>query len=175
VELLKTIAPGISAIAFLTTGKSFIYEDQKRQAMQAADALKLRFFEVRVETPADIEKLASACGKGGCEALLVAADPIITNWRVQVFQWAERLRLPAVYPVPSYAKEGGLRGYGANPEAQFRRAAAYVDKILKGANPGDLPIEQPTKFELVVNLNAAKAIGITIPQSLLLRADEVIQ
>jgi putative ABC transport system substrate-binding protein len=175
VELLKTIAPGISAIAFLTTGKSFIYEDQKRQAMQAADALKLRFFEVRVETPADIEKLASACGKGGCEALLVAADPIITNWRVQVFQWAERLRLPAVYPVPSYAKEGGLMGYGANPEAQFRRAAAYVDKILKGANPGDLPIEQPTKFELVVNLNAAKAIGITIPQSLLLRADEVIQ
>jgi putative tryptophan/tyrosine transport system substrate-binding protein len=83
--------------------------------------------------------------------------------------------LPAVYPFPEFATEGGLIGYGANIEELFRRAATYVDKILKGANPGDLPIEQPTKFELVVNLKAAKAIGITIPQSILLRADEVIQ
>jgi putative ABC transport system substrate-binding protein len=175
VELLKTIAPGISGFAFLTTGKSFIYEDQKRLAMQAAEALNLRFFEARIGTPADLQGLASMCGKGGCQALLVATDPSITNWRAQVYEWAERLRLPAVYPVPGYAKEGGLIGYGANPEALFRRAATYVDKILKGAKPGDLPIEQPTKFDLAVNLKAAKAIGITIPQSLLLRADEIIQ
>ncbi len=174
-ELLKMIAPGISGIAFLTTGKSFVYEDQKRQAMQAAKALKLTFFEVRVGTPADLNRLASACGKGGCQALLMATDPIITNWRAQVYEWAERLRLPAVYPSPGYAKEGGLIGYGANPEVLFRRAATYVDEILKGAKPGDLPIEQPTKFDLVVNLKAAKAIGITIPQSVLVRADEVIQ
>jgi putative tryptophan/tyrosine transport system substrate-binding protein len=175
VELLKTITPGISGIAFLTTGKSFVYEDQKRLAMQAAEVLKLRFFEARVETPADLEGLASVCGEGGCQALLIASDPIITNWRAQVYDWASRLRLPAVYPVPEFAKEGGLIGYGANPEALFRRAATYVDKILKGTKPGDLPIEQPTKFELVVNLKAAKAIGITIPQSVLLRADEVIE
>jgi putative tryptophan/tyrosine transport system substrate-binding protein len=174
-ELLKTIAPGISRIAFLTTGKSSIYEDQRRLAIQAAEALNLRFIEVRVGTPADLERLASMCGKGGCEALLVATDPFLTNWRRQVYDWAARLRLPAVYPFPEFATEGGLIGYGANIEELFRRAATYVDKILKGANPGDLPIEQPTKFELVVNLKAAKAIGITIPQSILLRADEVIQ
>jgi putative tryptophan/tyrosine transport system substrate-binding protein len=143
--------------------------------MQAAEVLKLSFFEVRVETPTDPEGLASTCAKGGCQALLVANDPIITNSRAQVYEWAERLRLPAVYGFPGYAKEGGLIGYGANPEALFRRAATYVDKILKGAKPGDLPIEQPTKFELVVNLKAAKAIGITIPQSVLVRADEVIE
>jgi ABC-type uncharacterized transport system substrate-binding protein len=175
VELLKTIAPGISGITFLTTGKSFVYEDQKRLAMQAAEALKLRFFEARVGTSADLEGLTSMCGTGGCQALLVAADPIITNWRAQVYDWAARLHLPAIYPFPEYAKEGGLIGYGANVVELIRRAATYVDKILKGAKPGDLPIEQPTKFELVINLKTAKAIGITIPQSVLVRADEVIQ
>ena len=175
VELLKTIAPGISSVGFLTTGKSFIYEEQRRDAMRAAEVLKLRFIEVRVGTAADLERLTSMCGKGGCEALLVATDPSLTTWRAQVYNWATRLRLPAVYPVPEYAKEGGLIGYGANGEELFRRAATYVDKILKGAKPSDLPIEQPTKFELVVNLRAAKAIGLTIPQSVLLRADEVIQ
>lgn len=175
VELLKTIAPGISSVGFLTSGTSFIYEEQKRHVMQAAEILKLRFIEVRIGTAADLGRLASVCGKGGCEALLVATDPTLTNLRVQIYDWATRLQLPAVYPVPEYAKEGGLIGYGANGEELFRGAATYVDKILKGAKPGDLPIEQPTKFDLVVNLRAAKAIGLTIPQGVLLRADEVIQ
>jgi len=174
VELLKTIAPGISSVGFLTTGKSFIYEEQRRHVMRAADVLKLKFIEVRIGTAADLGRLASMCGKGGCEALLVATDPTLTNLRAQIYDWATRLRLPAVYPVPEYAKEGGLIGYGANGEELFRAAATYVDKILKGAKPGDLPIEQPTKFELVVNLRAAKAIGLTIPPAVLLRADEVI-
>lgn len=174
VELLKTIAPDISSVGFLTTGKSFIYEEQRRHAMRAAEVLKLRFIEVRVGTAADLERLASMCGRGGCEALLMATDPTLTNLRAQIYDWATRLRLPAVYPVPEYAKEGGLIGYGANVEELFRRATIYVDKILKGAKPGDLPIEQPTKFELVVNLKVAKAIGLTIPQAVLLRADEVI-
>lgn len=174
VELLKTIAPDISSVGFLTTGKSFIYEEQKRHVMRAAEVLRLRFIEVRIGTAADLGRLASMCGKGGCEALLVATDPTLTNLRAQIYDWATRLRLPAVYPVPQYAKEGGLIGYGANGEELFRSAATYVDKILKGAKPGDLPIEQPTKFDLVVNLKAAKAIGLTIPQAVLLRADEVI-
>jgi putative tryptophan/tyrosine transport system substrate-binding protein len=174
VELLKTIAPSISSIGFLTTGKSFIYEEQRRHVMQAAEALRLRFIEVRIGTAAELGRLASMCGKGGCEALLVATDPTLTNLRAQIYDWATQLRLPAVYPVPEYAKEGGLIGYGANGEELFRSAATYVDKILKGAKPGDLPIEQPTKFDLVVNLKAAKAIGLTIPQAVLQRADEVI-
>jgi len=174
VELLKTIAPGISSVGFLTTGQSFIYEEQRRHVMRAADVLKLRFIEVRIGTAADLGRLASMCGKGGCEALIVATDPTLTNLRAQIYDWATRLRLPAVYPVPEYAKEGGLIGYGANGEELFRAAATYVDKILRGAKPGDLPIEQPTKFELVVNLRAAKEIGLTIPPAVLLRADQVI-
>jgi len=174
VELLKTIAPGISSVGFLTSGKSFIYDEQRRHVMGAAEVLKLRFIEVRIGTAVDLGQLASMCGKGGCEALLVATDPTLTNLRAQIYDWATRLRLPAVYPVPEYAEEGGLIGYGANGEELFRDAATYVDKILKGAKPGDLPIAQPTKFELVVNLRAAKAIGLTIPQSVLLRADKVI-
>lgn len=173
-QLLKTIAPGISSVGFLTSGQSFIYEEQKRDVMRAADVLKLKFIEVRIGAAADFERLASMCGKGGCEALLVATDPTLTNLRRQIYDWAARLGLPAVYPVPEYAKEGGLIGYGANGEELFRAAAAYVDKILKGAKPGDLPIEQPTKFDLVVNLRAAKAIGLTIPEAVLLRADGVI-
>ena len=174
VELLKSIAPDISSIGFLTTGESFIYEEQKRHVMRAAEVLRLRFIEVRIATAADLGRLASMCGKGGCEALLVATDPTLTNLRAQIYDWATRLRLPAVYPVPEYAKEGGLIGYGANGEELFRSAATYVHKILKGAKPGDLPIEQPTKFDLVINLKAAKAIGLTIPQAVLLRAHEVI-
>jgi putative ABC transport system substrate-binding protein len=175
VELLKAIAPGISTVGFLTTGQSFIYEEQRRHVMHAADVLKLRFVEVRIAASADLGRLASMCGTGGCEALLVATDPTLTNLRAQIYDWARRLRLPAVYPVPDYAREGGLIGYGANGEELFRGAATYVDKILKGAKPGDLPIEQPTKFELVVNLAAARAIGLTIPPAVLLRADEVIR
>jgi putative ABC transport system substrate-binding protein len=95
--------------------------------------------------------------------------------RAQITNWAARLRLPSVYPIPEYAREGGLLSYGANVTELFRHAATYVDKILKGAKPGNLPIEQPTKFELVVNLNAAKALGLTVPQSVLALADEVIQ
>jgi putative tryptophan/tyrosine transport system substrate-binding protein len=174
VELLKTVAPHISSIGFLTTGKSFIYEEQKRHVMRATDMLRLGFIEVQIGSATDLGRLASMCGKGGCEALLVATDPTLTNLRAQIYDWATRLRLPAVYPVPEYAREGGLIGYGANGEELFRSAASYVDRILKGAKPGDLPIEQPTKFDLVVNLKAARAIGLTIPQAVLLRADEVI-
>lgn len=175
IELLKAIAPDISSIGFLTTRTSFIYEEQRRHVMRAAEVLKLKFIEVRIDTAADLGQLASMCGKGGCEALIVATDPTLTNLRRQIYDWAAKLRLPAVYPVPEFAKEGGLIGYGANGEELFRSAATYVDKILKGAKPGDLPIQQPTKFELVVNLKAAKAIGLTIPQAVLLRADQVIR
>lgn len=174
-ELLKTISPGVTRVGFLTTGKSFIYEDQKRYAMKAAEILKLKMVELRIGAPADLERAASMCGKGGCQALLVASDPLFVNMSPQISQWAERLRLPAVYPAEEYVRDGGLISYGANVNALFRRAATYVDKILKGAKPADLPMEQPTRFDLIVNLKAAKAIGVTIPQLVLAQADAVIQ
>ena len=102
-------------------------------------------------------------------------DPQLLNWRTQIVESAARLRLSASYFNANFVREGGLIIYAANSNEGWRRAATYVDKILKGANPGDLPIEQPTKFEMVVNLKTAKALGITIPQSVLLQADELIK
>ena len=107
--------------------------------------------------------------------VFVLEDPIFTSNPKRVTDLAAQYRIPAVYGATVYAHAGGLMSYGASFTDLYRRAAVYVDKILKGAKPGDLPIEQPTKFELVINLKAAKALGITIPQSLLLRADEVIR
>jgi putative ABC transport system substrate-binding protein len=102
-------------------------------------------------------------------------DPQFLNWRTQIVQSAAQLRLPAVYFAAEFVREGGLMSYGTDPIELWRRAATYVDKILKGAKPGDLPIEQPTKFELAVNMKTAKALGIKIPPELLLRADQVIE
>ena len=109
-------------------------------------------------------------------ALLVIADtPLFTTHRARLVELAARSRLPAIYPIEGYVEAGGLMSYGADHPDLFRRAATYVDKILKGAKPADLPVEQPTKFELVINLKTAKALGLTIPPSLLLRADQVIE
>jgi putative ABC transport system substrate-binding protein len=108
-------------------------------------------------------------------ALFVSGDAIFFSQRSRVAELATQFRLPAIYQEREFCDAGGLMCYGANLPGNFHRAATYVDKILKGAKPGDLPVEQPTKFELVINLKTAKALGLTIPQSLLLRADEVIQ
>ena len=114
-------------------------------------------------------------GKTRPDVLLVLADPRMISYRDIVIEWANRNRLPTVAGWPDFVRAGGLLSYSPNFEELFRRSAHYVDKILKGAKPADLPVEQPTKFELVINLETAKALGLTIPQSLLLRADEVIQ
>ncbi len=106
---------------------------------------------------------------------MVLSDAILLNQRRQIAELAAKSRLPAVYALREHAEAGGLVGYGANPLDLERRAATYVDKILKGAKPGDLPVEQPTKFELVINLKTAKALRLTIPQTLLQRADQVIE
>jgi len=113
--------------------------------------------------------------KTGVEAVLVGADAMFFDQRVRIADLAAKHKRPAVYAEREFADAGGLMAYAPNVRANFHRAAAYVDKILKGAKPGDLPVEQPTKFELVINLKTANALGLTFPQSLLLRADEVIQ
>jgi len=175
IELLKAIVPGLSRLGVLNTGKSAAHEDSWRGAQQAAQALKLKLVEVRVDSSGDLPRIASLCGKGGCQGLLVQLDPQLVNWRAQIVRIAAQLRLPAMYFAAEFVQEGGLVSYASSGEDLWRRAAGYVDKILKGAQPADLPIEQPLKFELVVNLKTAKALGVTIPQTILLRADRVIE
>jgi putative ABC transport system substrate-binding protein len=174
-ELLKTMVPQISRIGVLTTGVSAAYDKTWHDAQLSAQALKLKLIEVRVGTPGELARLDSVCGKGACQALHVMLDPQFFNWRAQIIQNVARVRLPASYFAGEFAREGGLISYGTDGKELWRRAATYVDKILKGAKPGELPIEQPTKFELVVNQKTAKTLGIKVPDSILLRADEVIE
>ena len=175
IELLKTIGPGITRLAVLNTGKYVFHDEAWRAAAQAAQVMKVTLVDVRVGAPRDLARLVSICGKEGCGGLYVMTDPILTNWRAQIIEEAFRLRLPAVYPSIEFAEEGGLISYSQNIQEQYRRAAAYVDKILKGAKPGDLPIERPTIFELVVNLKTAKAFGLTIPNSILVQTTRIIE
>ena len=133
----------------------------------------LRYLDVL--DPKDIETVFRAAAKGRADALLVLGNPILNNQRKQVIDLAVKHRLPAAYTRPEFIEAGGLVYYGTNYNDLFRRAAIYVDKILKGAKPADLPVEQPRKFELVINLKAAKQIGLTIPPTVLARADKVIK
>jgi putative ABC transport system substrate-binding protein len=122
-----------------------------------------------------LDSLFAAMTRAGAEALITLADAVLWNHRARVVELTAQRRLPAMFPEREFADAGGFMAYGPSVPDSFRRATVYVDRILKGAKPGDLPVEQPTKFELVINLKAAKALGMTIPSSLLLLADEVIQ
>jgi putative ABC transport system substrate-binding protein len=130
---------------------------------------------VGVRTPEEIGTAFATVSRAHAQALYVLGAPLFTTHRTTLLKLSSTARLPTIYAARQYADEGGLMSYGANYADQLRRSAGYVDKILKGAKPGDLPIEQPTKFEFVVNLKTAKALGLTIPESILLRADEVIR
>ncbi|MBA7471276.1 hypothetical protein ES707_12386 [subsurface metagenome] len=174
-QLLKTISPSTSHVGILTTGTAIIYEETLRDATRAASALALKLVEVRIGTFDELPRLASLCGKGNCNGLLVTSDPLLQNWRTQIVEIAAKENLPAVYPQPEYVLNGGLISYSTNIEERFHRAAGYVDKILKGARPSELPIEQPTKFEMIVNAKAAKAQGIEIPGLILAQANSVIE
>jgi ABC-type uncharacterized transport system substrate-binding protein len=177
-ELLKQAIPGISRVAVLwhpgTLGER-TEKDMLKGAEVAARALGVRLQFVEARGPADFERAFSDMTRARAGALTVWTSPMFNTQRGRLVALAAKHRLPAVYPWTEAGDAGGLMAYGANVADVFRRAATYVDKILKGAKPGDLPVEQPTKFELVVNLKTAKALGLTIPPSLLQRADEVIQ
>src|SRR5262249_45620321 len=127
------------------------------------------------QSPDDFQPLFATMSKEPPEALLVLADTVTVANRQHAVEFAERNRVPTIYETRVFVDAGGLMSYGVNMADHYRRAAAYVDKIIKGAKPADLPVEQPTKFELVINLRTAKALGLTIPPSVLARADEVIQ
>src|SRR6266852_1902062 len=141
----------------------------------AARALGVRLQFLEARGPADLDRAFSEMTRARADALTVLTSTTLTGERRRLVELAARNRLPAVYPWREGVDVGGLMSYGPNGADMFRRAATYVDKILKGAKPADLPVEQLTKFELVINLKTAKALGLTIPPSLLGRADEVIQ
>jgi ABC-type uncharacterized transport system substrate-binding protein len=174
-ELLKEVAPGLSRVAFLQNPNNPGHPVVLRQAEAAARTLGLQLHAVQARTPAEIDAAFAAMRSQRSGGVLVGRDALVLQQRAQIAALAAKSRLPAVYGFRENAEAGGLMAYGANVSAMYRRAATYVDKILKGAKPADLPVEQPTKFELVINLKTAKALGLTIPQSVLGRADEVIR
>jgi putative tryptophan/tyrosine transport system substrate-binding protein len=172
-ELLKELVPGAAPVAVLRDTPP---GPATRQALVAATrerGWKLLFFEIRDAD--EIEETFTAVTRARAAAVLVTGGAVLAPQARRVAELAARGRLPAIFNVRGYVDAGGLISYAADTNDIFRRAAAFVDKILKGAKPADLPIEQPTKFGLVINLKAAKSIGLTIPQSVLLRADEIIQ
>jgi putative tryptophan/tyrosine transport system substrate-binding protein len=174
-ELLKEAAPPVSRVAFLWNPVPPGAGTSKHAVESAARSLGVTLQSVEVRRPTEFEGAFAAMVRERANGVVVAQDPIALGSRSQVVLLAARSRLPAVYGVREFAEAGGLMSYGPNIADQFRRAAFYVDRILKGAKPGDLPVEQATKFELVINLKTAKALDLTIPPSLLARADQVIE
>jgi len=174
-ELLKQVAPKASGVAFIRSRPQAGRPVWSSETEAAAQALGLTLTVVAVDSPEDFDAAFAAIARDRQHAIFCADSPVTLGNRQRIVDFAARQRLPAVYSQRTFAESGGLMSYGADLVDLSRRAAAYVDKILKGAKPGELPIEQPTKFELVINMKTAKALGLTIPQSLLLRADEVIQ
>jgi putative ABC transport system substrate-binding protein len=174
-ELVREVVPGSSRVAVLFNPATPAVEAQLKETELAAQTLGVKLQPLEVRDPKDMERAFSAAVKGQAGAFTVVADPLIAGHRTRILQLAGRHRLPGMYYAREWAEAGGLMAYGVSYAELFRRAATYVDKLLKGAKPADLPIEQPTRFELVVNLKTAKTLGLAIPQSILIRADQVIQ
>jgi putative ABC transport system substrate-binding protein len=175
VELLKETIPTLSRVAVLSNPANPNHVALGREVQGAARALGVTCQVYEVRAPEELEGAFTAMTKARADGLLVLPYPFTFVHARRIADLATKSRLPAVFGFRESVEAGGLIAYAANAPDMFRRAAAYVDKILKGAKPADLPVEQPTKFELVINLKTAKALGLTIPQSILLRADEVIQ
>ncbi len=174
-ELLKEVVPKVSRVAVLQDPNHPGHPLMLRQLEGPARALGVQLHVVQAGSPAEIDAAFAAMRGQRVGGVLVLRDSFFNAQRAQIAALAAKSGLPAVYGFSEHAEAGGLMAYGANVPFMYRRAATYVDKILKGAKPADLPVEQPTTFELVINLKTAKALGLTIPQSLLQRADEVIQ
>jgi putative tryptophan/tyrosine transport system substrate-binding protein len=174
--LLKETLPKISRVAALWNPANPVFQaSQLRQAESAAKALPVTLQKLEARDPAEIDHAFTTISKEGTKALIVLADPVFTTHRKQIADLSLKHRLPAITGPKEVADAGLLMSYGASFTESYRRAATYVDKILKGAKPGEMPIERPTKFDFVVNLKTAKQIGVMLPQSILYRADTVIK
>jgi ABC-type uncharacterized transport system substrate-binding protein len=172
-EFLKEIVPRLSRIAVLVNPSNPFNDVLGREQVQQALRLKLELFEVKAAE--EFEAVFAAIARQRPDALFMIADRFLLAHRARIVAFAARQRLPGMYPYKEFVEAGGLVSYAPSYPEMFRRSATYVDKILKGAKPADLPVEQPTKFEFVINLKTAKALGLTIPQSVLLRADQAIE
>jgi putative ABC transport system substrate-binding protein len=173
-QLLKEVAPKLARVALLTNPENPASARFLREAEAAARPLGLRLHTLEARNSQEIDSAFAAMTGDRAGALLILPDGVFLGQRIQIPELAATTRLPSIYGTPEYAEAGGLMGYGASRLDQMRRAATFVDKILKGAKPADLPVEQPAKFELVINRRTAKAIGLTIAPSLLQRADHII-
>ena len=174
-QLLKESIPGATKAAVLWNPATPYHPKAVENLKAAAPSLGIKLSFLPVRTREDFDTAISAASRAQAEAVYVIGDPLFYAYRTVLLKRASKARLPVITGARAYVTEGALMSYGPNLDHVFRRAAGYVDRILKGAKPDDLPIERPTKFELVVNLKTAKALGIEIPQSILLSADEVIQ
>ena len=174
-ELLREIVPGLTRVAVLGTSDRPGNRQTLREIELAAGTLGVTVQYLEIQNYNDIETAFRGARNGRAEAVLGLGGPVINSHRTKVVALAVKSRLPAMYPRPEFVEVGGLMTYGANITHLYHRAAVYVDKILKGAKPADLPVEQPTKFEFVINLKTAKQIGLTIPPNVLARADKVIR
>jgi len=174
-QLLKEIVPTARRVAVLGNLRNASVARSWEETQEAAERLGLKLLPAVTSTPGDVSAAFAAIAKERPDALVVILDSLMVDHRRQIVEFAAQYRVPAIYGGPMFVEPGGLLVYSPDFQELWRRAAIYVDRILKGAKPGELPIEQPTKFQLVINLKTAKALGLTIPPSLLLRADEVIQ
>ena len=174
-EMLKEMVPGVSSVAVLLNNKNPQSQIELKEMRSAAQAMGLQLYPTEISTEVGLEDAFATMKKAAVQALVVLTDPILFSQRKRTVDLANKNRLPAMYFFQGFAEDGGLMSYGPSDADLFRRTAGYVDRILKGAKPGDLPIEQPTRFELFINLNAARTLGVIIPESFLLRADKVIE
>jgi putative ABC transport system substrate-binding protein len=174
-ELLKEMIPKISRVAVLWNSQSPGSTRTWKELQLPARQLGIQLYSLEVRNPNDFDKAFEDATRARAGALLVTAEPMITTNLERIAGLAAKSRLPSIHQFSEFADAGGLVAYGVDRADQYRRAATFVDKILKGAKPADLPVEQPTRFALVINLKTAKAIGITIPQSVLFRVDRVIE
>ena len=174
-ELLKETFPKVLRVAVLRNPSNPGDPITWKETQAASQALVLQLQSLEVRSPKDLEDAFESATRAGTQALVTLPDPLLQSHRKRIVDFAAKSRLPAIHPDSEYVEAGGLMSYAANVLEYYARAATYVDRILKGAKPADLPIEQPTKFELVINLKTAKQIGLTIPPNVLARADKVIK
>jgi putative tryptophan/tyrosine transport system substrate-binding protein len=174
-ELLKEIVPNLSSIAVLSNPKNPQSKIEMKEMQTAAQAMGLQLYPSETSSEEGLEDAFAALNKAGAQAVILLTDSIFFSQRKRIVDLASKYRLPSVYFFPIFVEEGGLMSYGPSDADLFRRAAGYVDRILKGTRPGGLPVEQPTKYDLVINLKTANALGVTIPPKLLLTADKVIE
>jgi putative tryptophan/tyrosine transport system substrate-binding protein len=174
-DILKEAFPKMKRVAYLWNPSAVVVNPSLDQAKAIAQAVALQLRSYEVYTLAEIEKAFADMSKARPDALFVILSPLMTLNSKRIVELALEQRLPGMYPTNQFVEEGGLMTYGPRIDDMYRRAATYVDKVLKGAKAGDLPVEQPTKFEFVINLKTAKQIGVTIPPNVLARADKVIK